>query len=87
MDSNESLLKKLDNDLTAGRGVSDTNRGILHRDKVKPIADDWTEPEPEVHHDDLIHKKRTRQTTRTVFIILLQDEEFVEDINQCHICK
>ena len=70
MDSNESLLKKLDNDLTAGRGVSDTNRGILHRDKVKPIADDWTEPEPEVHHDDLIHQKRTVQKSyfKKIFI-------------------
>ncbi len=70
MDSNESLLKKLDNDLTAGRGVSDTNRGILHRDKLKPVAEDWTEPVPEAHHDDLIHQKRTVQKSyfKKIFI-------------------
>ncbi|HQV64815.1 MAG TPA: hypothetical protein PKZ56_01105 [Candidatus Paceibacterota bacterium] len=70
MDSNESLLKKLDNDLTAGRGVSDTNRGILHRDKLKPVAEDWTEPVPEAHHDDLINQKRTVQKSyfKKIFI-------------------
>lgn len=70
MDSNESLLKKLDNDLTAGRGVSDTNRGILHRDKLKPVAENWTEPVPEAHHDDLINQKRTVQKSyfKKIFI-------------------
>ena len=61
MNSEESFLKKLDTDLATGQGTSDMGRGILHREKLKPVADDWAEPEPESFHDDMVEQKRNVQ--------------------------
>lgn len=69
MDSGESFLKKLDNDLTTGQGSINDMRGILHRDKVAPVAGDWTdEPSPDKHDD--IDMKRTAQKSyfKKIFI-------------------
>lgn len=70
MDSNESFLKKLDTQLSTGQVDRDTTRGILHRDKLKPIPDDWEDPQPELHEDDVIHQKRIVQKTffKKIFI-------------------
>lgn len=57
MDSEESLLKKLDTDLATGRSMSDTSRGILHHEKLKPVVDDWADIQPESSHDDIYHKR------------------------------
>ena len=61
MDSNESLLKKLDNDLTTGRTTGDGTRGMLHQEKLPPVVDDWDAPKPEDFTDEVIVKKRTTQ--------------------------
>lgn len=60
MNSDESFLKKLDTDLTTGKITTDDHRGILHREKVQPIADDWV-VEPEPVDNDEIELKRIRQ--------------------------
>ena len=61
MNSDESFLKKLDTDLTTGKITTDDHRGMLHREKVQPIADDWKPIEPESVDDDQLELKRIRQ--------------------------
>ena len=60
MDSNESFLKKLDTDLATGKIITDDHRGVLHREKVQPVPDDWT-IEPDLPDDDELELKRIRQ--------------------------
>lgn len=62
MNSDESFLKKLDTELATGRNTGDgTTRGVLHQEKLPPIADDWDVPKPEDFTDEVIVKKRTTQ--------------------------
>lgn len=63
MNSDESFLKNLDTELATGRTRPDDSRGVLHQQKMKPIADNW-KPEPLPPEEDpyeKIMKKRNQQ--------------------------
>ena len=71
MNSDESFLKKLDNELTTGQGVTNEARGILHREKIPSVASDWiNEPQDDIHKDDLLDMKRDAQKSyfKKIFI-------------------
>ncbi len=44
MNPDESFLKKLDTDLSTGRAAPDMRRSPLHREKLRPVPDDWSVP-------------------------------------------
>lgn len=57
----ESLLQQLDTDLSTGRAGTDIDRGVLHREKMRPVRDDWDEPKPENFNEEPTNMKRTTQ--------------------------
>ncbi len=72
MRSDESFLKKLDTNLSTGQVKHDNQRGILHRERMQSVPDDWTKPEPsKPSHDEQVEVKRVRQKSffKKLFIV------------------
>ena len=62
MSSDESFLKKLDMNLSMGQVKKNNQRGILHKDRIQSIPDDWKNSEPvKPSYDEQVEIKRVRQ--------------------------
>ena len=64
MNPDESFLKKLDTDLSTGKVTPDMRRSTLHREKQRPVADDWVSASESAASDDPyanLTMKRTQQ--------------------------
>lgn len=72
MRSDESLLKKLDADLSTGVAQPDLTRGVLHTPKEKPLPDDWEPmptPPPEDPYEKIMKQRKKQQSLFKKFFI------------------